>query len=230
MATGKTAAIIGGMSILLLANGDLDEVNWLIPQLSEAKAVIAVDGGARHLARLACVPDFLVGDLDSLDSVLIENLEEAGTEILRYPIDKDETDLELALLFAAGQPGWQNQTIKVAGVLGGRLDQTLANILLLAHPALNGRDVRIIGAEQSAWLVTDQTEIEGEVGDIVSLVPLGGPVEIEATTGLKWPLIDETLTFGPARGISNRLVNPVAVVKLHRGRLLCIHTSGSWGR
>ena len=57
----------------------------------------------------------------------------------------------------------------------------------------------------------------------VNLIPLGGPARITATTGLEWPLNDETLPFGPARGVSNRLIAAEATVRLASGVLLCIH-------
>ena len=218
------------MPILLFANGDIENSAWLAKHLQSAHAVIAVDGGARHLQTHRKDPDVLIGDLDSLDPRKVEQLQNRGTKIIRYPAAKDETDLELALLYAVNQSIWEDQPLLIFGVLGGRLDQTLANILLLAHPQLTDRDVRILEEHQQAWLVSDSTQIHGQTGDMVSLVPLGGSVEIEQTIGLEWPLIKETLSFGPARGVSNRLTQPTATVKINRGQLLCIHTDRSWGR
>lgn len=218
------------MTILLLANGDVEQPDWLTPMIEQAAAIIAVDGGARHLAPFDRIPDVLVGDLDSLDQGIVTDFSARGCKLLRFPEEKDETDLELALIYAAAQPQWRAWPITIAAVLGGRLDQTLANLFLLAHPALSGRDVRIIAPHQFVWLVDDHTVVEGKIGDIVSLVPVGGPVIIDATTGLKWPLLHETLNFGPARGISNRLTHSTATISVTSGQLLCIHIEGAWGR
>ena len=65
--------------------------------------------------------------------------------------------------------------------------------------------------------------VHGRVGDIVSLIPLGGAVRVRTTSGLQWSLQAETLSIGPARGISNRLTAPTARVEIESGRLLCIH-------
>jgi thiamine pyrophosphokinase len=114
----------------------------------------------------------------------------------------------------------------VLGGSGGRLDHTLANILLLAHPQLAGRTIRFVEGREAVWLSTAHAEIDGRAGDTVSLIPLGGPARIAETTGLRWALHDETLAFGPARGMSNEMTGPRATVRIHDGLLWCIHTAG----
>ena len=216
------------MAILIFANGDIEDVDWIQSYLSSPGIVIAADGGIRHLRRLDHLPDVVIGDLDSL---LPENrtwLEEAGVQMHVYPHDKNETDLELALLHAVSH--YDEGDILVFGAQGGRLDQTLANILLLAHPALAGRRVELVEQYQTAWLVTDRTEIVGEVGDAVSLIPLGGDVLVKETTGLRWPLSNEVLAFGPARGVSNEMTEARASIVVGQGTLLCLHNSRSWLR
>lgn len=215
------------MTTLIFANGDLQGLSWIRPLLAEAQAVIAADGGARHLWRLNHLPDLVIGDMDSLGREVREWLESAEVQLAVFPHLKDETDLELALLHAAQQ---SDEDIVVIGGFGGRFDQTLANIMLLAHPELNGRRVELRTRYERAWLVRDFTMIEGEVGDTVSLIPLDGDVLVADTRGLQWPLQDEWLVFGPARGVSNVMTEPVASVKLASGTLLCLHTKQAWGR
>jgi thiamine pyrophosphokinase len=94
----------------------------------------------------------------------------------------------------------------------------------MSHPALVDTAVRLITPTEQAWLVRQQTEIVGQVGDLVSLIPLNGAAEVANTTGLKWPLTAETLHFGQARGISNRLTAEKATVMVQSGLLLCVHT------
>ena len=208
--------------ILLFANGVLDDTGWVGPYLARAAAVIAADGGLRHLLPLGHRPDALIGDLDSLPAGVVA--EEAAGRVIRHPRDKDETDLELALLYAVAQyPGHE---VLILGGFGGRLDHMLANILVLAHPRLLGQPIRFVDDRESAWLLTADppgaTTIHGAPGDIVSLLPLGGPAHVLATTGLRWPLQDETLHFGPARGVSNEMTAPMATVRLGTGVVLCV--------
>jgi thiamine pyrophosphokinase len=95
---------------------------------------------------------------------------------------------------------------------------------------LAGREVRLVDGQQMAWLVRGHTDITGQIGDTVSLIPLGGAVHVARTTNLRWPLQDEWLHFGPARGVSNELTAAHATVHLHSGQLLCIIQSQRFHR
>ena len=210
------------MALLIFANGVLDEVEWIRPYLMQATAVWAADGGSQHLKRLGHLPDRVIGDMDSLPPEVRSWLAEASVPFNQHPPEKDETDLELALLLAVEQ-GYDE--IWLFGLLGGRLDQALANVLLLTHPALTSAIVKLFTPTEQAWLVHDQTKIVGLVGDVVSLIPLRGDVKMVRTTGLQWPLTNETLQFGLARGVSNRMTAVSATVEISRGILLCVHTA-----
>jgi thiamine pyrophosphokinase len=214
------------MTTLIFANGDLESGPWLQPYLAEASLIIAANGGTRHLYRLQRPPDILIGDLDSLSDELSAWVAAAGTQINQYPAEKDKSDLELALLVAIQY----RQEIFVLGALGGRLDQTIANILLLAHPALQGHQVQLAAPHQRAWLVEGYSEINGRQGDTISLIPLDRETHVATTNGLKWPLQDEALAFGPARGVSNIMKADKAAVQVAHGRLLCIHIQQAWQR
>jgi len=218
------------MTVLIFANGDINNLTWVSPYFATATAVIGVDGGTHHIVQAGGWPDVVIGDLDSLAPSLLGRLQTSQTTIKRYPRAKNETDLELALLFATNQPEWQHQQIFAFGVTGGRLDQTIGNVFLLAHQQLHGRTVKFISQHQTTWLITDQTDIHGRIGDTISLLPLGGDCHIHTTTGLRWDLHNEQLRFGPARGVSNQLTSQTAHVSLKSGSLLCIHTNQEWQR
>lgn len=209
------------MSVLIFANGVIEAIDWIRPHLKEAVAVIAADGGSRHLLRLGVRPDMVIGDLDSLDRTIYVDWAAAGTTFVTVSVEKDETDLELALLHAIE---YYPDEIKIFGALGGRLDQMLANILLLAHPSFAHRRIELVEPDQRAWLIQKQVEITSPPRKLVSLIPLGGDVKIGRTTGLKWKLEDEILRFGPARGISNVMIEDKALVEVVAGTLLCVVT------
>jgi thiamine pyrophosphokinase len=212
---------------MIFANGDIEDVAWIRSYLSASSFVIAADGGSRHLLRLDHPPDVLIGDLDSLPVEAEAWRETNDGNMILYPHDKNETDLELALLYAVHH---FEEDIQIFGALGGRLDQTLANIMLLAHPALAGRRVELVTENQRAWLVTEQAEVKGQIGDLISLVPINGDVLVVETTGLRWPLSNEVLSVGPARGVSNEMTEPLATITIATGILLLIHTRGEWTR
>lgn len=215
------------MSIVLVANGEIEDKVWAASVLQEATVIVAADGGAGHLLALGFRPELVIGDLDSFPAGQQPHLEAAGTRFIIAPRAKDETDLELALLYLADH---YQEEIAVLASLGGRLDQTLANLMLLAHPKLRSRPVRLLTPFQTAWLITHFSQIEGEIGDLLSLIPFADKVVVTATTGLQWPLHQETLYFGPARGISNVLTQNKATITIQSGFLLCVHTTKRWQR
>ncbi len=207
------------MRAVLFANGDRPEPAAARRLVKTADLVVAIDGGSQHVLALGVFPHVVIGDLDSLDPDLRARLAEAGTRFLAYPPEKDETDLELALLYAIEQGAGE---IFVLGALGKRIDQTVANLLLLAHPALTGTSVRIVAGNQEVFLIRDEASVEGHPGDTVSLLPIGGDARGVTTEGLKWSLADETLRLGPARGVSNVLLGRKARVRVREGLLLCV--------
>lgn len=225
---------------LILANGEVPSRALLDAAWPGWDAgidlVIAADGGARHAAALGVRLDRWIGDGDSVDAAELRALHDAGVPIQRVPADKDETDTELAVLAAVASGAID---ITLLGALGGqRLDHELANLALLAHPGLADREARILGEGGArVSLVTApgprgepaERRLDGRPGDLVSLLPLFGKVEGVATEGLRYPLRDEPLEIGPARGVSNLRVGQSALVRVRSGRLLIVETPANLG-
>lgn len=195
-----------------------------------ADRVIAADRGAAHARAWSWPVHLLVGDLDSLPPADAAALAAEQVPIRRVPAEKDDTDLELALAYAlADGPG----PVIICGALGGRTDHLLANVLLLARPDLAGRDIVLADAAETVRLLIAprpdggpaQAALPGAAGDLLTLLPLGADAEGVSTAGLYYPLADETLHEGRARGVSNVFTEARAHVTLRRGRLLLIHTA-----
>ena len=222
------AAPDGPLRALIVADGDaptrpaLDAV-W--PGWAEGFGlVVAADGGARGARRLGFTIDLVVGDGDSLTPAELERLAAAHVEIRRAPLDKDESDTELAILAAVERAA---DKLTVVGAFGGpRLDHALANVALLALPALNGRSCELLDPTARVRLLTGPATLElpGRAGDIVSLLPFGDGVLGVTTDGLAYPLRDEPLPAGPARGLSNVRVGQTARVRVRAGRLLVVES------
>jgi thiamine pyrophosphokinase len=211
---------------LVFANGEINDGPRVRQALAAAPdaLVIAADGGARIAAYFERPIDLIIGDMDSVGEATLAALAAAGTEVDRYPDHKDETDLELALMRAVERGySW----IRIIGGLGGRLDQSLSNVYLLALPILQGCDVALVAdGYEARILLPGTTTLHGAAGDTVSLIPLSGVAERVRTELLEYPLHDEDLYFGPARGVSNVMTGPVASVTLAGGALLLVHTLG----
>jgi thiamine pyrophosphokinase len=117
------------------------------------------------------------------------------------------------------------------GALGGpRVEHSIANLLLLAHPMLDGLDAAIVAPPSVIRRVgaadgPGEIEVRGTPGDHLSLMALDTVVDGVTTHDLRYPLRDEPLLPGPARGLSNALMSTTARVTTRRGRLLVIHTA-----
>jgi thiamine pyrophosphokinase len=206
---------------VIFANGELRYPQRARDLLRVDDLIIAVDGGTRHAWEAGVVPQLVIGDMDSLASDERERLESSEVELSSFPARKDTTDLELALVRAVSEGA---DSILILGALGGRIDQTIANLLLLALPELAEIDVRVAEGAQEAFLIRQEAIIVGQPGDTVSLIPFGGDAAGVSVDGLEWPLQDETLRFGPARGVSNVLTGEEASVRVRRGLILCVVT------
>ena len=211
---------------IIITNGHLTDPAGARRHVRPGDWVICADGGARHARAMGLVPDVVVGDLDSIDAALHAELEAAGVRFEVHPTRKDETDLELALRLAVASGAAE---IDVLAVLGGRLDQSLANLLLLARPEWASAEVRVIEGDEVAWPVrSGQTvNVTGAVGDTLSLVPLTPFVTGVTLEGVEWPLRGATLHFGSTWTVSNALSAPVARLQVGEGLVLVVHQSSS---
>jgi thiamine pyrophosphokinase len=211
------------MYAVIVASAPELDITPYLGHIRAAELLIAADGGALPLLRAGIVPHVAIGDMDSIDAAGLAELEAHGITPRRLPREKDETDLELALLYAASAGA---TAIDILGALGGRWDHTLANVALLALPELRERHARLLADRQTLFLVRDTAVLEGQIGDTVSLLPLAGDAHGVTTTGLRYPLDDATLSYERARGVSNVLLAPPGSVSLRAGLLLVVQHAG----
>ena len=110
----------------------------------------------------------------------------------------------------------------LVGGHGGRLDHALATMGALAAVAAPGRRVEAWMGPAHVAVTVDEAPIAGRVGELVSLVPLGGAVDGVTTTGLRWPLAGAHLPFGSTWGVSNEVVAEAAGVSVTGGVLAVV--------
>jgi len=206
--------------IIIFANGELPDLNKARALSRKDDYIICADGGTRYALSLNLKPDLIIGDMDSTGREQLQNFQEAEVSIELFPHDKNETDLELAINRAIDLNPKQ---IIIVAALGGRLDQTLANITLLTGPQLSAFDVRLDDGVEEIFLCRDQVQVHGQRGDIVSLIPWGQATSEVQTVNLKWPLRKETLYPHKTRGISNEMLGESASISIGSGSLFIVH-------
>ena len=207
--------------IIIFANGDLPDIDKARARLHPDDFIICADGGTRHALALTVKPNLVIGDMDSAEKGQLQKLKDNGISIELFPRDKNETDLELAINSAIQL---EPEQIVIVAALGGRIDQTLANITLLTDLRLSTFDIRLDDGAEEIFFCRDQVQVHGGSGDIVSLIPWGVPVRGVQTQGLRWPLNNETLYPDKTRGISNEMIGETASIKISAGQLLVVHT------
>lgn len=209
------------MHAVIFASSTLSSMRAAYAEAQCADYIIAADGGALHCLALNLRPDLVVGDCDSLEAHTIADLEAAGALIVRHPVNKEHSDLELALLEALQR---QATRVTIYGGLGGRWDMSLVNLLLPAHSDFKGLAIELVEGNQRIQLITPArpARIRAATGSSLSLIPVGGDALGVTTSGLQYPLHGETLYFGSSRGVSNVLLGEQAEIALTSGNLLVV--------
>lgn len=209
------------MHFLIFANGQFNQPSDFSKRLQQADVIIAVDGGADHCASRNIIPDILLGDLDSITPEVLESYKSKKTKVLRHPVKKDATDLELALDYAIEKRATE---ICILGALGGRWDMSLANIQLCAQKKYRQTTITISDENCLMHILRPEGDhiLHGKIGSTVSLLPLTPTVTGITLQGFDYPLVKATIALGSSHGVSNTLQIETATISLESGVLLCI--------
>ena len=192
--------------------------------------LIAVDAGYATLKSQGLATDLVIGDFDSLGYV------PEAENILRFPHEKDESDMELAIAHACKAGA---DEIVLYGCLSRRLDHTLANIQVMRSCAQSG--VRIFGVGCGfvltllagpcciAWEAFDPATLDaGEYGRYLSVFALGGPAQGVTEQGLLYSLENAVLPDTASLGLSNEFTGAPAEVSVQQGDVVVIFSEDAW--
>ena len=192
-----------------------DPQKEILEIIKEASIVVAADSGLYLAEKFNIKPDFILGDMDSIENADNILKKYPSETILRYKQDKDFTDTELALSFLA-EKGC-SKTI-IAGGCYGRTDHFLGIFYLFLrkiHP-----DIWIL-KEEIAWNVEGKFSLNSAKGEIISLFPLSEGGCRMKSFGLKWELDSLEWKLGDT-GISNIALGNRIEIEMIKGRLLLI--------
>ncbi len=202
------------MTGMLLIGGEGPTREYILPFIREATCIVAADSGLDLAREMELQPNLVVGDMDSIsDQSLLEDY--PPEQVLRFPVDKDETDTEIGLRILA-EKGF-DRVILIGGG-GGRLDHLLGILLLFEREICPSV---WITAREHIELISDHAEYATQINQLISFFPIGSSVSGLRSTGLKWPLNGLKWRRGDI-GISNRAVSNRVTVDVESGRLLMI--------
>lgn len=207
------------MRAVIVSHGEVNDYEYIGNIMRDSDMVVCADGGAEYPLKCGIIPHAVIGDLDSINQDVLKSLNDKGCIIIKHPREKDYTDTQLAIDYAIENGA--REIIMVASI-GDRLDHTLANIFLLVKLAKKNIYAHLINEKNTIYIVSNSISLKGNLGDLISLIPLGGNVKGIYTEGLKYKLDDATMEIGDPLGISNVFINEDINIKIESGYLLVI--------
>lgn len=198
---------------VIIANGELPSPPKVKGIVLQASKVVCADGGTRHALRIGIHPDIIIGDLDSLPGAVFGRLK--GAKVITSG-DQNQTDLEKAIRYLLKKKA---KRIVVLGATGKRIDQTLANLALLAKYQSRS-NLTLVDSTGEIEIVRSHVRFQATRGATVSLLALSRGVRV-TTRGLRYALKNELLEFG-SRGVSNEVIDSTVEIRVRGGKLLLI--------
>lgn len=206
------------MKTIIIGNGEINNYDIIREYIDQAY-IIACDGGVKHCRAMMIMPNIMVGDFDSANKEDAEFFENLGVLKEKFPVRKNETDMEIAINMAIDK---NSTEIYIVGGLGRRFDHSLANVHILLRPVRLGIRTCLLDEYNIITLVEDSIDIVGEKGQTVSLIPLTTEVKGINTKNLDYALTNATMEIGHSLGVSNVMTDDVATISVGEGVLILI--------
>ncbi|WP_144461405.1 thiamine diphosphokinase [Siminovitchia fortis] len=201
----------------------------LIPELSEYQEEnivwIGVDKGVQTIFHAGLQPDLAVGDFDSIKEEELERIERQVPSLRRFKPEKDETDMELAIMWALEM---NPPAVKIFGGTGGRLDHFMANALMLGkfkrdHSGINFELIDVQNNLSVHLPGAHEIKRDGEK-KFISFIPIFSDVYGLTLQGFKYPLKHHHVPVGSSLCISNELIQETGHFSFEKGILMMIRS------
>jgi len=183
--------------VVIIASGPIDNLNALKSELVDAY-IVSVDGGLNHLHSIGVKPHVIIGDFDSVDKNLLSTY--ADVKTYSHPTRKDRTDSEIAIDYAIDM---KPKEVILMGMTGHRIDHMMTNIHLLKRFWNHDILAYVLDNNNKIYYCSGDMNLEGDIGDLLSIIPISQSIHGVKTFGLEYPLNHETLHFHESRGVSN---------------------------
>ncbi|QGH36989.1 thiamine diphosphokinase [Gracilibacillus salitolerans] len=211
------------MNIGIVAGGPENALASLISYRKDIDIWIGADLGAFYLLKNQLPIHIAIGDFDSIDKDKKELIQQEADIFREFPMEKNETDLELAVEAALS---YHPASIFLFGVTAGRLDHELANIQLLYRLLEKNVRAKIIDHKNILSIYKPgQHKVTAKNTELISFIPLTPSVEGLTLQGFYYPLENYTVTWGSTRCISNQLINEQGTFLFNDGILIMIKST-----
>jgi hypothetical protein len=133
------------MKYVVFLNGEYPIIDENYIKIIKDRILICADGGANIAYKYGLTPNYIIGDLDSIDNKILEYYKKENVNMYKYDSDKDYTDFELVLMHICGIKNinlydrfknedidfYQDKDVLVFGATGKRLDMTICKLKML---------------------------------------------------------------------------------------------------
>ena len=201
---------------LIIGNGKAPEKKTILYLMKKGyDTIICADGGLRHAHKLKIIPNYIIGDFDSVDKNLLESY--TGKSKVIQVKRQDDTDIEKCLKYSVKQKFTEAVLLSVTG---DRLDHSFCNlgIALKFHDKIN---VRIISETSMLSVYERQVSFDTKKGEYISLYAFDKKTKI-TSQGLKYPLMETQLPFGVRESTSNVAVSGLVNLTIKNGKIFVI--------
>lgn len=199
----------------IFAGGDIADLSFI--EMQHEDMIICADRGYKYVKQLGIAPHIIVGDFDSYDSDLPDEI-----EIHRSVPEKDDTDTMLALKLAI-ERGADN--VKIYGALGGRFDHTVANIQTLKYASEHGCNAEICDSDNIIMLQENvEREYTAMEGWYFSVFAYSPEIHIARLSGVKYPLEKVVIKNTFPLGVSNEIIAEKAILSIENGTALVVRS------
>ncbi|GEM00729.1 thiamine pyrophosphokinase [Halolactibacillus halophilus] len=194
----------------------------LLPCLTDQKVDcwIGCDRGCLYILEAGLTLYQAIGDFDSVSKEEHEFIEKEAKQMQVFSVDKDDSDLELAIKMLQNQP---EDSLILYGITGGRLDHTLVNIALLKRLTKQGVNAKMMDCYHTIDIYLPGVhQLYLDPTRYISILPATDQVEGVTLAGFKYPLVEATLEEGSSLTLSNHLVSTTGSISFKAGILIVI--------
>lgn len=209
---------------ILIGAGEchLDEI-----KIDENACLVAVDGGIEYCNKFALIPDYYIGDFDSIsreNHLIMEQIKKTTPDkVISFPSEKDDTDMMAAIRIGIANGA---KEFIIYGGLGNRLEHTIANIQCLVFIKENGGFGYLRDKDTCVYVLQNETmQYEETKTGYFSVFAMGEKADGIYIKGMKYPLSNATITDSFPIGVSNEFTGKKAEVSVGKNKVLVIESS-----
>ncbi|MBP6126469.1 MAG: thiamine diphosphokinase [Leptotrichiaceae bacterium] len=210
------------MKAIIFLNGEYSyEKRFLNEIIDEKDIIFCADGGANYTYKYNIYPNYIIGDLDSIDTIVLDFYKKEMVKIIKFDPEKNYTDFEL-ILHEIERYQRENSiifdNIYVFGGLGKRLDMTLNNINLLEEY----QNLTFFSSNEEIFYKESSFCLKNKKGREISIISLDNLIEKLTLKGFKYEIEDINIERKTSRLVSNIVISNKCFINFEKGKIIVI--------